>query len=147
MYNLSEFLGVPEGVEFKTVNSSQVALSKSKFKILNNKLLIEEAGKNWCEANININELIMIDFKEIPQSILTDKEKLYLNNLIEPVRNEVSRFNKSEVLVDCEGKKVREHIVVYLNDTIFASYPFLKGTQFKGMEAYRNYTLKDLGLD
>lgn len=88
---------------------------------------------------------------EKPNSILTDKEKAYLKNVIEPKRNDIAFIMRK---INFEGRD-GEHITtnVYVRtpyNSVFASrlleFIVTKDMPFNGMELLKNYTLEELGL-
>nr|DAS02395.1 MAG TPA: hypothetical protein [Bacteriophage sp.] len=86
----------------------------------------------------------LIDFfnwleQEYKPPILDDVEKAYLSAIIKPFREKVGYVKK----IDC-GK--REFLKIYLEDDSIPFPFFTKGTMYKGMEAYKEYTLEELGL-
>lgn len=105
-------------------------------------------------------ELVLVDrkkfFKKLPNNftgtievengyivekeILDEEEKKYLSNVIKPFRHKVEYIIKK----DCYPK---EYISISLPDENIGFPYFKKGTMYKGMEANKKYTLKELGLD
>lgn len=80
------------------------------------------------------------DLEPCPQSILTDKEKEYLKNVINPFRDRVLHIKKN---VDDK----REYIVISVKNEIAMIFPyFKKRTMYKGMKTSREYTLEELCL-
>jgi hypothetical protein len=77
--------------------------------------------------------------EEYEPTILTDKEKAYLSAVIKPFREEVETIEKTSF-------SGYEQLQISDGDTIMAFPCFEKGTMYKGMEKYRDYTLKELGL-
>ena len=77
--------------------------------------------------------------EEYKPTILDDVEKAYLSAVINPFRVKVGYVKK----IDC-GK--REFLKIYLEDDSIPFPFFTKGTMYKGMEADKEYTLKELGL-
>lgn len=79
----------------------------------------------------------------VEKEILDDVEKEYLNAVIRPFRNKVKCIKK---LKNYNGNK--EYIKIeILNDSAIIFPSFEKSTMYNGMEVYKNYTLKELGLD
>lgn len=79
------------------------------------------------------------------EPILDKVEKEYLSNFIKPFRNRV----KSIHLSNCNGRNriyavVREYDSSYYE--VIALPCFKEGTMYKGMEYYKKYSLKELGL-
>ena len=81
--------------------------------------------------------------EEYVPDILTDKEKAYLSAVIKPFRKDVESVKKLENYYTAQGY-IR---IAMKKGTDYCSLPwFCKGTMYKGMEAYREYTLEELGL-
>lgn len=74
-----------------------------------------------------------------PTTILTEKEKAYLSAVIKPFREEVETIEKASFEED-------EQLQISDGDTVMAFPCFEKDTMYKGMEAYKEYTLEELGL-
>ncbi len=79
--------------------------------------------------------------KEKNKPILDDEEKEYLNAVIRPFKNRISNIVKRNF--DSE----KSYIVIHINSESFYFPYFKKGTMYEGMEADKQYTLKELGLD
>lgn len=77
--------------------------------------------------------------EEYKPTILTDKEKAYLSAVIKPFREEVKTIEKASFEED-------EQLQISDGDTVMAFPCFEKGTMYKGMEEYREYTLEELEL-
>jgi hypothetical protein len=77
--------------------------------------------------------------EEYDPKILTDKEKAYLSAVIKPFKEEVETIEKAS-FEECEQLQISD------GDTVMAFPCFEKGTMYKGMEAYKEYTLEELGL-
>ena len=77
--------------------------------------------------------------EEYVSKILTEKEKAYLSAVIKPFREEVETIEKASFEED-------EQLQISDGDTVMAFPCFEKGTMYKGMEAYKEYTLEELGL-
>ena len=81
--------------------------------------------------------------EEYKPTILTDKEKAYLSAVIKPFRKDVESVKKLENYYTAQGY-IR---IAMKKGTDYCSLPwFRKGTMYKGMEAYKEYTLEELGL-
>ena len=77
--------------------------------------------------------------EEYEPKILTDKEKAYLSAVIKPFREEVETIEKTSF-------SGYEQLQISDGNTVMAFPCFEKGTMYKGMEAYKAYTLEELGL-
>ena len=68
-------------------------------------------------------------------------EKEYLNNVIKPFREKVEFIQKG-------GNRLKEYIKICIKNDASISLPdFETDTIYKGMEAYKQYTLSELGLE
>lgn len=77
--------------------------------------------------------------QEYKPPILDDVEKAYLSSVIKPFREEVKTIEKASFEED-------EQLQISDGDTVMAFPCFEKDTMYKGMEAYKEYTLEELGL-
>lgn len=87
---------------------------------------------------------LLVDFanwleQEYVHKILDDVEKAYLSAVIKPFREEVETIEKTSF-------SGYEQLQISDGDTVMAFPCFEKGTMYKGMEAYKEYTLEELGL-
>lgn len=77
----------------------------------------------------------------VEKEILDDVEKEYLSAVIRPFKDKVIYIIKW----DCA---IGEYITIGISNDAAITFPnFKKGTMYKGMEADKKYTLKELGLD
>lgn len=78
---------------------------------------------------------------ETKSEILDEVEKRYLRNIIRPFKNKVKAISKRK------GEK-EDYIEIYMKREYetFDLPCFKKGTMYKGMEEYKEYTLEELGL-
>lgn len=81
--------------------------------------------------------------EEYEPTILTEKEKAYLSAVIKPFRKDIESVKKLENYYTAQ-----EYIHIAMKKgTDYCSLPwFRKGTMYKGMEAYKVYSLEELGL-
>lgn len=75
----------------------------------------------------------------VEKEILDEKEKEYLSAVIRPFKDRIEFIAKRRMFDD--------YICIGLNDEAISLPYFKKGTMYKGMELYKKYTLKELGLD
>ena len=96
-----------------------------------------------CTNEARIKKFLEWLEEEYKPEILTDKEEAYLSAVIKPFREEVESIKKLENYYTAQ-----EYIHIALKKgTDYCSLPwFRKGTMYKGMEAYKLYTLEELGL-
>ena len=93
--------------------------------------------------------------KTLKTSLITDKEKRYLETILEPY---IDNYNitirkegvDSEYIVirgDEKREKEENSVVIRVVDFFDLTFPsFKKGTRYKGMEKYKFYTPEELGL-
>lgn len=74
----------------------------------------------------------------VEKEILDEKEKEYLSAVIRPFKDRIKFIAKRKMFDD--------YICICLNDEAISLPYFKKGTMYKGMELYKEYTLKELGL-
>lgn len=91
----------------------------------------------WKELGLYVNE-----------GILSDKEKEYLSAVIKPFRDKVKGICK---YVDPYSNTLEEYeeciVISFENICNDIKLPnFMQGTMYTGMEAGKEYTLKELGL-
>lgn len=104
-----------------------------------------ERDNNCIVTKIERPQTIIYEVKEI----LDEQEKDYLGKVIEPFKNRVIHIEKNKIF---HGNSEFINIVLYSSVTydneenIPLPY-FKKGKMYKGMELYKEYTLKELGLD
>ena len=80
--------------------------------------------------------------QERKPEILTEKEKIYICNLIKPFLNEVEGIAKKQYI---NGE---EYIYIIIKDDMNISLPnFVKGKYYKNMELNKKYTLEELGIN
>lgn len=89
--------------------------------------------------------------EECKEPILTDKEKAYLKNVIEPQRNDIAYVTKWVF----NPRKENEYfpLYVYMRNRYNSNYVFrllefitTKDMPFEGLETLKIYTLEELGL-
>lgn len=105
------------------------------------------SGSEMCEnCQKNVMKWLLEEYKE---PILTEKEKAYLKNVIEPKRNDVTIVVKSLV-----GKPNKYYTVNVYNKNSYNNgyegrlleFIVTEDMPFKNMELYKHYTLEELGL-
>lgn len=100
---------------------------------------IEIYRENFCLFSPACNAFTQWLEEEYKPNILGEKEKEYLSAVIKPFREEVETIEKASFEED-------EQLQISDGDTVMAFPCFEKGTMYKGMEAYKEYTLEELGL-
>lgn len=113
---------------FKNMNSRGLCFQYKNGEIEEIKWVIDD---EWLNEEI-----------ELIQDILNKEEKEYLSAVIRPFRDNVGLIGK------CKNKR-GEYIWIDFKDfesNIIYFPTFKKGTMYKNMELYKNYSLKELGL-
>ena len=138
---VAKLLGVELGEEFKIEH-----LSSFKYKIEKDGLMfLPKDSQEWIGSKL-IEDLLTGSLKivKLPKPILTNAEKRYLSNVIEPFRDRVNYIMKTE-------NSLGEYITIYSRlytgwrpDVLLPE--FEKGAMYKGMEINKRYNLEELGL-
>lgn len=135
----------PEG-KFEIVDNLTISQLQSEIDKLSNKVQEEYSNVISNRDKVNylkkqLKQLKEENKKEKNKPILDDEEKEYLNAVIRPFKNRISNIVKRNF--DSE----KSYIVIHINSESFYFPYFKKGTMYEGMEADKQYTLKELGLD
>ena len=135
----------PEG-KFEIVDNLTISQLQSEIDKLSNKVQEEYSNVISNRDKVNylkkqLKQLKEENKKEKNKLILDDEEKEYLNAVIRPFKNRISNIVKRNF--DSE----KSYIVIHINSESFYFPYFKKGTMYEGMEADKQYTLKELGLD
>lgn len=101
-----------------------------------------------CNENAKCYECNVRNLKwlleEHEEQVLTDSERAYLSAVLKPFRENIRAISKYPFCgISC---KKEQYIIVRFYDRGWAFPNFKAGTMYKGMELYREYTLKELGL-
>lgn len=136
MKSLSEFLEVPEGVEFRIYKGSDV------YKIENNTLKFkDDSSKEWTDSGLSINNVKKFEITILPKQILTDAEKEYLKAVIKPFKDRIEYITKYT-------DNYYEHITIFLPGNTPLCFPkFERGKSYKGMKSNNPYKIEELGLE
>jgi len=96
---------------------------------------------NFCYVATDCRELYQLDtIYERKEEILDEEEKEYLRAVIRPFRDRVKRIEKYDW-------NMMEQITITMCDGDFMVFPaFKKGTMYKGMEVYKEYSIEELEL-
>lgn len=135
----------PEG-KFEIVDNLTISQLQSEIDKLSNKVQEEYSNVISNRDKVNylkkqLKQLKEENKKEKNKPILDDVEKEYLSAVIRPFKNRISDIVKRNF--DSE----KSYIVIHINSESFYFPYFKKGTMYEGMEADKQYTLKELGLD
>ena len=103
-------------------------------------------SQEWISSNL-LEDLLAGKSRiiKLPRQILTDAEKRYLSNVIEPFRDRVNYIIKTE---NSLGEYIVIHSRLYTGwrSDVTLLPEFEKGTMYKGMEINKRYNLEELGL-
>ena len=142
MKQVAKLLYVEIGEEFKIEGHS----GNVKYRLTEENLEYFSGGKGFTISS-TLNCLLNGEYKvvKIPKPILDDVEKRYLSRVIRPWRDKVTYVVKRPY-----DSKQEYIIVAYYEDSgicIKMPFPcFKKGTMYKDIELYKQYTIEELGL-
>lgn len=128
-----------------------------KFEVSKSFKLDDDSPFRWFEDELELVKDNKKFFKTLPNNytgnievkngyiaekeILDEVEKEYLKAVISPFKNKVVGISK-------QGCNISDFYIVVILDNDSATLPcFKRNTMYKGMEADKKYTLKELGLD
>ena len=132
--------------KFEIVDNLTISQLQSEIDKLSNKVQEEYSNVISNRDKVNylkkqLKQLKEENKKEKNKPILDDAEKEYLSAVIRPFKDKVKYIRK-------RGTSRGEYIEIgILNDSAIILPYFEKGTMYKGMEANKEYTLKELSLD
>ena len=135
----------PEG-KFEIVDNLTISQLQSEIDKLSNKVQEEYSKVISNRDKVNylkeqLKQLKEENKKEKNKPILDDAEKEYLSAVIRPFKDKVEYICKT---ADYDGEYIT--IGMVKDSTMLFPY-FKKNTMYEGMEANKEYTLKELGLD
>ena len=141
MKDVAKLLGVELGEEFGIEHLS------FKYKLEKDGLMcLPKDSQEWVSSPL-IEDLLTGNLKivKLPKQILTDSEKRYLSNVIEPFKDRVKYIVKTE---NSLGEYIAIHSRLYTGwrSDVTLLPEFEKETMYKGMEINKSYTLEELGL-
>ena len=85
--------------------------------------------------------------QEYKPQILDKAEKKYLSNIIRPFRKGVLHIKKASDNVSKDKEYIVIHVKEYNGITSTLVFPYFdRDTMYKGMQKWKEYTLKELGL-
>ena len=146
MSEVAKLLGVELGEEFK-IDGDGLPWKSFKYKLDEEGLIFwEEDCQKWLGSE-GLSCLLTGKAKivKLPKQILTDSEKRYLSNVIEPFRDRVKYITRTE---NSLGEYIAIHSRLYTGwrSDVTLLPEFEKGAMYKGMEINKRYTLEELGL-
>ena len=142
MKEVANSLGVELGEEFRIEGCTmKYQLSETGLEFWS------DTCKDWCPTH-GLEEILTGVCKIIKPSelILTDDEKHYLSNVIEPFKDRVICIKKCE---DEQDEYIGIQLKYYANEIVTDTLilpSFKKGTMYSKMETEKEYTLEELGL-
>ena len=146
MEDVAKLLGVELGEEFK-IDGDGLPWKSFKYKLDEEGLIFWEEGCQKWLGSEGLSSLLTGKAKivKLPKQILTDSEKRYLSNVIEPFRDRVKYITKTE---NSLGEYIAIHSRLYIGwrSDVTLLPEFEKGAMYKGMEMNKRYNLEELGL-
>lgn len=146
MEDVAKLLGVELDEEFRIDGGLPF-----KYKLEKDGLIFWEEGcQKWFGSEM-ISCLLTGKSKivKLPKQILTDDEKRYLSNVIEPFRDRVSGITKC-IIPNYNDKGfifILLRSIEMCKDYDYISLPLFDiGTKYRGMKIDKEYTLEELGL-
>lgn len=135
MKEVAELLGVEMDKYFKIDG-----FRNSLFKITNNGFISSDGWRDGVLDGLLTGRL------EIEKPILDNIEKCYLENVLRPFKSRVMSISKSEDF-DYEYIWIRVELPIHNHGNTTCKLPYFdKGTMYKGMELYKQYSLEELEL-
>ena len=148
MSEVAKLLGVELGEEFK-IDGDGLPWKSFKYKLDEEGLIFWEEGCQKWLGSEGLSSLLTGKAKiiKLPKQILSDPEKRYLSNVIEPFRDRVIGITKCIP----PHYQDRAFIFILLQSTLgckdYLSLPLFDiQTMYKGMEIDKEYTLEELEL-
>ena len=129
------------GVYFRLdINSDSFCWSSSMLEKVEEKVHFKSLDQ-YFSGKLEIENGFVIKQEE-KKEILDKAEKEYLENLLRPFKNKVETIGKCVYNIDTE------YLTIYMKNSCdtFNLPNFKPNTMYKGMEQYKDYTLKELGL-
>lgn len=120
---------------------------KGKITIVDDDDISEHGWTNHCYAVAleggNVYWFTVHDLKLI-REVLDEKEKEYLNNVINPFREKVTFIQKDSIRFN----RLKEFIRIGIKNDADICLPYFEtDTMYKGMKIYKEYTLTELELE
>ncbi len=123
------------------------------FRVTREGLLKKCAGKcKYCVFNTSGCDIKRIEWllQECKEPILTDKEKAYLKNVIEPKRDCVTHIYKTVYRKDTKYEFTSVVVITQepngIDTTGLLEFVVTEEMPFEGMKLEKEYTLEELGL-
>lgn len=132
-------------MKFKIEENLTISQLQSEIDKLSNKVSKEYSNviSNRDKINYLKEQLKKIKEEEKNKPIIDETEKKYLKEVIRPFKDKVECIRKLMSL-----NKGKEYISIKIEYEPSVALPFFEvNTMYKGMEASKKYTLKELGLD
>ena len=152
MAKVAHMLGLELNENFR-FKSRLIDLSTYEFKFTEDYMMYYHTeGDYWEKASfVTLCNLLNGKYKviKLPKSILSEKEKKYLSDFIDPFKSQVTYIEK-RYLKDFKGNE-KEFISIGIreNEKYWRQMElplYDAGKYYKGMEIGKEYSIKDLGL-
>ena len=151
MKEVAKMLGVELGEEFMISDCSKNFIYRITHKGLEVFSIVIEDDK-WEKIKIDLLDQLLVGRNKIiklPKFILSEKEKKYLSDFIDPFKSQVTYIEK-RYLKDFKGNE-KEFISIGIkeNEKYWRQMElplYDAGKYYKGMNTNEHYTLEELGL-
>ena len=142
----NEYVAINPDGRFEIVDNLTISQLQSEIDKLSNKVQEEYSNVISNRDKVNylkkqLKQLKEENKKEKNKPILNDAEKEYLSAVIRPFKDKVEYIKKC-----CNSRGEYISIRIISDSTMVFPY-FKKNTMYEGMEADKEYTLKELCLD
>lgn len=107
-----------------------------------------KSNDNYCSLSIHSQSLLkekVWELYEEPKPILNAEEKAYLEGVLRPFKDRITRIHKSS-MGEYEYLWFNAEVDTYNCADSFSLPRFKAKSMYKGMEIRKDYTLKELGL-
>ena len=142
MKEVAALLGIKLKEEFKVKGLTY------KYKLIESGLkYLSGISSEWEDSSI-LEDLLAgkWEITKLPKQILDNEEKAYLSSIIKPFRNRILYIRK---ISSIKSEFIEIALTRYDDKNYNSSFTlpvFKRGTMYKGMELYKDYTVEELGL-
>lgn len=139
MEQIARMLGVELDEKFKIEGYDDLI-----FRFTKDAVMQSSVDGWWFESNLIMTVLVgRAKIIKLPKPILTQEEKIYLQSVIEPFRDNIKSIAKYPFFTEME-----EYLGITFHKSIYNMYfpSFAGGSMYQGMQLNKEYTLEELGL-
>lgn len=106
---------------------------------------------DWNKCTDNYLDEMLLGKLSIERHLLTLKERVYIKNVIEPIKGEAVFIRKVQDDIKSDSRYEQVQVWVRYKDSAYSDfielYKFPKGTEFKFIHLYFDYDIEKLELD